>query len=55
MHRDSFHALIDAMTAKGYTREELMDAGLVSRAKRDIFTTGSATVSCSRSSTCAVM
>ena len=28
---DSFHALIDAMTAKGYTREELMDAGLVSR------------------------
>lgn len=28
---DSFHALMDAMAAKGYTREELMDAGLVSR------------------------
>ena len=31
---DSFHALIDAMTAKGYTREELMDAGLVSRSEK---------------------
>lgn len=28
---DSFHALMDAMAAKGYTREELLDAGLVSR------------------------
>ena len=31
---DSFHALIDAMTAKGYTRDELMDAGLVSRSEK---------------------
>lgn len=28
---DSFHALMDAMSAKGYTRQELIDAGLVSR------------------------
>ena len=27
---DSFHALIDAMTAKGYSAGEMMDAGLVS-------------------------
>ena len=30
---DSFHALLDAMTAKGYTHDELMDAGLVSRSE----------------------
>ncbi len=34
---DSFHALIDAMTAKGYTREELMDAGLVSRSEKGTY------------------
>ena len=31
---DSFHALLDAMTAKGYTHDELMDAGLVSRSEK---------------------
>ena len=31
---DSFHALMDAMAAKGYTREELLDAGLVSRSEK---------------------
>ena len=31
---DSFHALLDAMTAKGYSREEMMDAGLVSRSEK---------------------
>ena len=31
---DSFHALLDAMTAKGYSREELLDAGLVSRSEK---------------------
>lgn len=31
---DSFHALMDAMTAKGYTREELLDTGLVSRSEK---------------------
>ena len=31
---DSFHALMDAMTAKGYTRDELLDAGLVSRSEK---------------------
>lgn len=31
---DSFHALMDAMTARGYTRDELMDAGLVSRSEK---------------------
>ena len=31
---DSFHALMDAMIAKGYTRDELMDAGLVSRSEK---------------------
>lgn len=31
---DSFHALLDAMTAKGYTRDELMDAGLLSRSEK---------------------
>ena len=31
---DSFHALLDAMTGKGYTREELLDAGLVSRSEK---------------------
>ena len=30
---DSFHALLDAMTAKGYTRDEMMDAGLLSRSE----------------------
>lgn len=28
---DSFSALLDAMTAKGYSRDELLDAGLLSR------------------------
>lgn len=31
---DSFHALLDAMTAKGYTREELQQAGLVSKSEK---------------------
>lgn len=31
---DSFHALLDAMTAKGYTRDEMMDAGLLSRSEK---------------------
>lgn len=31
---DSFNALIDAMTAKGYTRNELEDAGLVSKSEK---------------------
>ena len=31
---DSFSALLDAMTAKGYTRDELLDAGLVSRSEK---------------------
>lgn len=31
---DSFSALIDAMTAKGYRKEELMDAGLVSKSEK---------------------
>ncbi|WP_031475838.1 DNA primase [Agathobaculum desmolans] len=31
---DSFHALLDAMTGKGYMREELLDAGLVSRSEK---------------------
>lgn len=31
---DSFHALLDAMTAKGYTREEMLDAGLLSRSEK---------------------
>ena len=31
---DSFYALINAMSAKGYTRDELMDAGLVSRSEK---------------------
>ncbi|WP_125116219.1 DNA primase [Agathobaculum sp. Marseille-P7918] len=31
---DSFHALLDAMTAKGYTRDEMLDAGLLSRSEK---------------------
>ncbi len=31
---DSFSALLDAMTAKGYTKEELLDAGLVSKSEK---------------------
>lgn len=30
---DSFHALLDSMTAKGYTKEELEVAGLIARSK----------------------
>ena len=31
---DSFHALLDAMTVKGYTRDEMLDAGLLSRSEK---------------------
>lgn len=31
---DSFSALLDAMTAKGYSKEELLDAGLVSKSEK---------------------
>lgn len=31
---DSFHALLDAMCAKGYTRDEMMEAGLVSQSEK---------------------
>lgn len=31
---NSFSALLDAMTAKGYTKEELLDAGLVSKSEK---------------------
>lgn len=32
---DSFHALIDAMLAKGYTKEELLSGGLVARSDKN--------------------
>lgn len=31
---DSFHALMDAMQEKGYSKEELMDAGLLARSEK---------------------
>ncbi len=34
---DSFHALLDAMTAKGYTKEELEAAGLVVRSDKGTY------------------
>ena len=34
---DSFHALLDAMTAKGYTKEELFAAGLTARSQKGTY------------------
>lgn len=34
---DSFHALLDAMTAKGYTKEELEKAGLIARSRNGTY------------------
>lgn len=34
---DSFHALLDAMTAKGYTKDELFAAGLIARSKNGTY------------------
>lgn len=34
---DSFHALLDAMTAKGYTKEELFAAGLIARSQKGTY------------------
>ena len=34
---DSFHALLDAMTAKGYTKEELFAAGLIVRSPKGTY------------------
>jgi DNA primase len=34
---DSFHALLDAMTAKGYTKEELFAAGLIVRSQKGTY------------------
>ncbi len=53
---DSFHALIDAMTAKGYAgRTDGCRTGQSAVAKRGGFTTASGTASCSRSLMCAAM
>ena len=35
--RDSFHALLDAMTQKGFTKEELEAAGLIVRSDRGTY------------------
>lgn len=34
---DSFHALLDAMTAKGYTKQELEAAGLIARSQKGTY------------------
>lgn len=34
---DSFHALLDAMTAKGYTKDELFAAGLIARSQKGTY------------------